>query len=257
MTTPITSKDNPRVKQAYLLMKHARNRREERKFVLEGLRLIRDAVQRGARLEYVLYEPKQADYDLIAQLQERKVGLHPITEDILRHLSDTQQPQGMIAVAPIPVPPLPKAPRAALVLDAVRDPGNLGTILRSAAAAACDVALLSLDCADPYSPKALRGGMGAHFRLPIVEADWGEMAGYLDGVAVYLADGRAERAYTDVDFCQRWALVIGNEAHGARRAARLKPTPIAIPMAADSESLNAAAACAVILFEAARQRRLG
>jgi len=257
MTTPITSKDNPRVKQAYLLMKHARNRREERKFTLEGLRLIRDAVQRGARLEYVLYEPKQADYDLIAQLQDSKISLHPISEEILRHLSDTQQPQGMIAVAPIPMPPLPKTPRAALVLDAVRDPGNLGTILRSAAAAACDVVLLSTDCADPYSPKALRAGMGAHFRLPIVEADWGEMAGYLDGVAVYLADGRAERAYTDVDFRQRWALVIGNEAHGARNAARLKPAPIAIPMAGDSESLNAAAASAVILFEAARQRRQG
>lgn len=254
MTTPITSKDNPRVKLAHGLQQSPRMRRSERKLVVEGVRLLRDVLSRKGKPEYVLYDLKQVDYDLLAQLQEREVNAYPVSEDILKYISDTQQPQGMLAVLPVPRLPIPKTPRAVLILDAIREPGNMGTILRTTAASGADLVILSPDCVDVYNPKVLRAGMGAHWRIPLVEAEWQEIAGFTEHMNVYLATGSAEQVYTSVDFQQAWALVIGNEAHGAQNAKRLNPKPIRIPMAADSESLNAAAATAVILFEAARQR---
>ncbi len=254
MTAPITSKDNPRVKLAHGLQQSARMRRSERKLVVEGTRLISDVLSRKGKPEYVLYEPKTTDYELLSRLQEREVSVYPVSEELLKYVSETQQPQGMVAVLPVPRLPLPKTPRAVLILDAIREPGNMGTILRTSAASGADLAILSPDCVDPYNPKVLRAGMGAHWRIPIVEAEWQEIEGFVEGMKIYLADGNAEQAYTDINFNQAWALVIGNEAHGAQTAKRLNPLPIRIPMSADSESLNAAAATAVILFEASRQR---
>jgi TrmH family RNA methyltransferase len=127
-------------------------------------------------------------------------------------------------------------------------------MLRSAAAAGVDVVALSSDCVDPYNPKALRAAMGAHFALPILELQWFEIAELTADMQTLLADGKAKRHYTDVDFTERTALIIGSEAHGA--AARKLPQvqPISIPMFNATESLNAAAAASVILFEAQRQR---
>jgi TrmH family RNA methyltransferase len=115
--------------------------------------------------------------------------------------------------------------------------------------------ILAPKTVDPYNPKVVRGAMGAHFRLPIVALSWPEIAEALAGVHVLLADVRAERAYYEVDWARPSALIIGGEAHGASREAReLAAAAIAIPMSGEAESLNAAMAASVILFEAARQR---
>jgi TrmH family RNA methyltransferase len=141
-----------------------------------------------------------------------------------------------------------------LILDAVRDPGNLGTILRAGAAAGVQAVLLSPTCVDAYNPKALRSGMGAHFRVPIVEMDWDKIGAYCRALAVYLADAEGDLSHDAVDWSAAWALIIGSEAHGAgSEAERLAQQRVYIPMAAATESLNAAIAAAVILFEAARQ----
>jgi len=255
MSDILTSLQNERVKLVYSLQNRPRARRKEMKIVLEGTRLIADAVSRRLRLEFVMYTPDKTDFNLIAQLQNTPAKLITVSNEIMQYISDTQQPQGMVAVTTIPVPPLPKDPRSVLILDAIREPGNMGTILRSATASGVDVVMLSPDCVDPYNPKVLRSGMGAHFRVPIVEAQWFEIAQYTETMPVYIADGGGQTHYTDVDFSQSWALVIGNEAHGANNALRLgEVTPISIPMASDTESLNAAMATSVILFEAQRQR---
>lgn len=255
MSETVTSLQNERVKLVYSLQQRPRARRKERKLALEGVRLIRDAVTRGVAPEFVLYTPKGADYELIAQLQNTRAKLIPVSDEVMAYVSDTQQPQGMIAVVPLPLPELPRQPTLALVLDGVREPGNLGTMLRSAAAAGVDVVALSPDCVDPYNPKVLRAGMGAHFALPILELQWFEIAQLVEGMQVLLAAGEAEQRYTDVDLTQRTALVIGNEAHGATAARKLPHVqPIAIPMLNATESLNAAIAASVILFEAQRQR---
>lgn len=257
MSELINSIQNERVKLVYGLQTRPRTRRKERKIVLEGVRLIADALMRQQRPDFVLYTPSTVDYHLIAQLQEAKAKLFAVSEDVMKHVSDTQQPQGVLGVFPIPMPPLPRHPKAVLILDAIREPGNMGTILRSAGASGVEVVLLSPDCVDPYNPKALRAGMGAHFRVPIIEAQWFEIAQYTEKMRVYVASGDGELRYSDANFQEAWAVVIGNEAHGANNANRLESvTTIAIPMATESESLNAAMASAVILFEAQRQRLL-
>jgi RNA methyltransferase, TrmH family len=257
MTDVITSLQNPRVKLASALQRSGRARRGERKIVLEGLRLVRDAVERGARVEAILYDLKDADFDFISSLQDKNVPVFPISPEISEHISETQQPQGIYGIFPIPMPDLPRTPQRVLILDAIREPGNMGTILRTACASGVEVVLLGAESVDPYNPKVLRAGMGAHFGLPILEASWGEIASYCKGLNLYLAAGDGEKTYTEVDWRQGWGLVIGNEAHGVQRAAQLKAERIRIPMAAATESINAALAAGVIVFEAQRQRLAG
>jgi RNA methyltransferase, TrmH family len=252
----INSPQNDKVKLAYALQNQAKVRRRERKIALEGVRLVRDAVERGRKPDFALYDPAQVDYELVALLQS-KIGqekLLSVSTEVLKHVSTTEQPQGIVAVFPMPLPELPRRPRRVLILDAIRDPGNMGTILRTAAAAGVQIIILSPECVDPYNPKVLRGGMGAHFRVPIAEAAWHEIAGFCEGLPVYLAASEGAARYDAVDW-SAWALIIGGEANGASEQARaLATSSIAIPMAAETESINAAVAAGVLLFEAARQR---
>lgn len=251
----ITSIQNKRVKYAKSLQTKARFRRTEKKIILEGNRLIHDALQRNAHPDYALYTPDNADYDLIATLQNKNCTLLPVGGDVLKHVSDTQQSQGIIGIFYIPKPPLPKSPQRILIMDSIREPGNMGTILRTAGAAGVDLVILSPNCVDPYNPKVLRAGMGAHFRVPIAEATWQEIQIFCDDLAIYSATADGETPYTDVDWTQAWAFIVGNEAHGISKESRhLSQAEISIPMASETESLNAAIATAVILFEAQRQR---
>jgi TrmH family RNA methyltransferase len=255
----ITSTQNEKVKLAYALQNQPKVRRSQRKLALEGTRLVRDAIERGRKPEFALFDPAAADMNLIVALQ-KQIGegkVLPVAPEVLKHVSTTEQPQGIVVVLPMPMPDLPKQPRRVLVVDGVRDPGNMGTLFRTAAAAGVQVVLLSPDCVDPYNPKVLRSGMGAHFRLPIVEASWEDIAIYCEALPIYLAAGEADGDYAAVDWTQPWALVIGSEAHGASAPARgLAKIAISIPMAAATESINAGVAAGVILFEAARQRRV-
>ena len=252
---PISSPQNKRVRYVKALAKRARLRRSERKVILEGDRLIGDALARGGAAELALYSLQRADYGVIAQLQRQGCALLPVTEGLLRQLSNTQQPPGILAVFHIPKPSISQPCRRVLILDAISEPGNLGTILRSATAAGVELAILAPGCCDVYSGKALRAGMGAHFRLPIVEADWREIADFCREMPVFAASATVDYPYTRVDWTSDWALILGNEAHGLSQAAqKLAAREISIPMAQASESLNVASAAAVILFEAQRQR---
>lgn len=255
----ITSLQNDKVKLVKGLQTRPRTRRKEYKIVLEGVRLVRDAIQQGQKPYFVMYEATSAtDYDLIALIQEKDFPLIPVNNEVMTHISDTQQPAGILAVFPMPTPPLPRKPSRVLILDRVGDPGNMGTLLRTAAAAGVDVVVLAPGCADPYNPKALRSGMGAHFRVPIVGAEWPEIEGYCEWLNVYVAMGDGDTTYDSVDWVGGWGLIIGSEAHGIGQEARsLAKKRIYIPMTAQTESLNAAMAAGVILFEAARQRRIG
>jgi TrmH family RNA methyltransferase len=170
----------------------------------------------------------------------------------------------VLALRPLPLPP---APNFALILDGVRDPGNLGTILRTAAAAGVQVVLLPPGSTDPYAPKVVRSAMGAHFRLPVHSLDWDMLRSYLNppgpGLmpAVFLADAAGGQPYTQADLRRPLALVIGGEAAGAgAEMAALAQARLHIPMpgSADTnqpvESLNAAVAAAILMFEVVRQR---
>jgi TrmH family RNA methyltransferase len=250
----ITSTQNERVRQAVLLQRNARARRKAGLMVLEGVRLIGDALARGLAPQVIFY-----DADVLEETAF-PVGASPalaaVTPEVMRYLSATETPPGALAVFPIQPPPIPDPLTSVLVLDALRDPGNLGTILRAAAAAGVDLVLLAPGCADAYNPKVLRAGMGAHVRLPVLEASWTRIAIITAGMHMLLADMQGDASYDAVDWREPWALIIGSEAHGeSEQAAQLAQQRVFVPMAAETESLNAAVAAAIMLFEAARQRR--
>ena len=144
-----------------------------------------------------------------------------------------------------------------MVLDGLRDPGNMGALIRTAAGAGVDAILVGPGSADPYSPKVLRSGMGGHFRIPVVRLAWDEILSQVEGLAPFLADSAGGPAYTQVDFTQPCALIIGSEAHGpGQQARRVAATRVHIPMPGNMESLNAAVAGGILLFEIARQKGL-
>ncbi|MCC2628824.1 MAG: putative rRNA methyltransferase tsnR [Thermomicrobiales bacterium] len=241
----ITSAANPAIALVRSLARRDR-RAAEGAFVVEGRRAVNDALQTGAipRLLLVRQDEPESwrDLSLPAAVHARVVERR-----LFDRLSDVQTPQGILAVFPFPnvaFPPDDPAPLA-LVIDRLRDPGNLGTLLRSAAGAGVNAVYLSPETVDPWNPKVVRAGMGAHFRVPLIT---------LDGVVASVA---AARPYDASDWTGAAALVIGGEAEGVGPELKAWGTEeVGIPLLHGVESLNAAAAGAVILFEAARQRRL-
>lgn len=196
---------------------------------------------------------------LLAELAAGDTALWQVSPEVMQALADTVTPQGIAAVVPMAAPDVARAREAGLllILDNLRDPGNLGTVLRTARAAGVEAVALSAGCVDLYAPKVVRAGMGAHFRLAVLPGlAWAEIASLATGRQVLLADARGELTPWQVNWRQPTALIIGNEAHGASPEARaLAPCGVRLPMEADMESLNAAIAAAVFMFEAQRQRR--
>jgi len=249
----ITSLTNEKVKLAHALQTQAKARRTESRMALEGVRLIRDAVAAGQRPDFILFDP---DAVSPADLHAPEKLCIPAAHEVIRHVSQTETPQGAVGVFPIQPPPLPRTLDRVLVLDAIADPGNLGTMLRTAAAAGVDAVLFAPGCADAYNPKALRAGMGAHFRVPALDAAWPRLEVALRGLHVRLADMTGDTAYDQADWTRPWALIIGSEAHGASpQAEEIAAERVYIPMAGRTESLNAAIACGVLLFEATKAAR--
>ncbi|MGB9736875.1 TrmH family RNA methyltransferase [Chloroflexus sp.] len=247
------------MKRLRALADTTRLRRRERSFVIEGVRLVSDALAAGAHLQVVLYAPDQlattaAGATLLAQLQDLP-RCFPATPAVVAAAADTEQPQGVVAA--VAWPDLPPRPGLRLILDEIQDPGNVGTLLRSAAAAGVGLVICAPGTADPFSPKVARAAMGAHFIVPLRLLPWDDIATELAGYTVYAADSAAQQPYYTVDWRQPAALIIGNEAHGVSTAARtLAHSTITIPMAGPIESLNAGVAGSIILFEALRQQTI-
>lgn len=230
--------------------------------MIEGVRLVADALAAGAQLRLVLYAPEQlaataGGQALLDALAERR-HTYAATAAVVAAAADTQHPQGVVAA--VAWPDLEPRPGLRLVLDGIQDPGNLGTLLRSAEAAGVGLALCGAGCADVSSPKVVRAAMGAHFALPIrADLSWDMIADALATAApIYAADVMATMPYYAADWRQPAALIIGSEAHGVSDAGLALAThQIGIPMLGRAESLNAGVAGSVILFEALRQRTRG
>jgi RNA methyltransferase, TrmH family len=257
MVSSITSVHNERAKYIRALVRR-RIRQREGRFVVEGTHLADEVVRAGIQPALVLYTEAWAASPearrLLPALIPAQEGAWLVSEEVLSACADSATPQGIIVV--VPFVHLQPQPGLILVLDGLRDPGNLGTVLRSAEASNVGQVLLSPGTVDSYNPKVVRAGMGAHFRLSILSADWPSIARRLTGRAVWLADARGALAYDCVDWTRPSALIVGGEAEGAGQAASCLATGrVRIPMAAETESLNAAMAATVILFEAARQHR--
>lgn len=256
----ITSPSNARVKHARSLAAK-RQRSAHRQFLVEGVRVIEEAERAGLTPALVFYEPQAINADtraatLLTRLRAHNSQVEAVTPAIFETLAMTDSPQGIVAVYPIPDLAIPPAPSLVLVLDALRDPGNLGTVLRTAWAAGVDLVLLAPGTADPFNPKVVRAGMGAHFFLPLVPQSWDGIRQTLGGVPrIYLADAGGELEYTQADWSTPRALIVGGEAQGASDSAgALATARLSIPMPGHAESLNAAIATGILLFEAVRNK---
>lgn len=255
----ITSTANDHVKYVRSLCRR-RIRYGERVFVVEGLRTLEEAL--AARIQPLLlfHTPSVLDSprarEILSQAAGRGVTSIAVTEPVMSAMADTVSPSGILAVLPMPQPSMPTALDWVLILDNVRDPGNLGTILRSALAAGVGWVFTTTGTVDVYSPKVVRAGMGAHFRMRLwIDQPWSEIHKVLAGLQVLVASARDGSPYWQVDWRRSTALVVGAEAEGVRpEAEQLATGRVTIPMRPNVESLNAAVAASVLLFEAARQR---
>jgi len=224
---------------------------------VEGIRLLEEARRAGWRPEVLLAVDDLSPRAAALVDAWRAEGVAPllVAGRVLTAASDTRTPQGVLAVFSQRQIPLKAKPDFLLLLDGVRDPGNLGTILRTALAAGVDGVLLPSGGVDPWAPKVVRAAMGAHFRLPIAQMDTQALRAALAGRAVYLAEARSGIPYTRADFRAPCVLAVGGEAAGAGPVVRsLASRAVHIPMPGPAESLNAAVAAAILMFEVVRQR---
>ncbi|HEX9839017.1 MAG TPA: RNA methyltransferase [Anaerolineales bacterium] len=252
----ITSSQNPKLKLVRALLGRAKERREAGAFVVEGVRLVEEAVKANWQFQFVLFSDglNERGKELVNTLTANQIEVEEVSGDLLQNVSETETPQGILAVLKLDSLPIPDSPNFLLIPDQIRDPGNLGTLLRTAAAAGAQAALLPPETTDAFAPKVLRAGMGAHFKLPIHSMVWDEIRERIKDMKIYVADMNG-RSCWKTDLRKPLALIIGGEAGGAsEEAQKLATHRISIPMPGNVESLNAGVAGSVLMFEIVRQR---
>ena len=272
----ISSPSNPRIR-ALQHLHTVRGRKKSGLFLMEGLHALEAVLDAGLLPRETYYQP-----DLLrrtprgADLLERMLHTLPgetlleVNERVIEAIGEVQTSQGVVCVLPLEAfaPERIAARRqqrvrlALLILDDLADPGNMGTILRTALAADVDKVLLTQRCVDCFSPKVVRAAVGAHVALPIApDLSWETIRAYVTAHCanqprIFLAAADGQQDYYRLNFTQPFALIIGSEAHGPSQSAReLASTTITIPLANGVESLNAAIATSVILYESVRQRK--
>lgn len=254
----IQSRDNPFYRELVKLSGSARQRGKANQTLLDGAHLLAAYLDSGDMPRHILLNAAALRDGEIAALLERVDGV-PVTQlddRLFAELSELKTPTGILALIDLPQPQATVAQsRFALLLEDIQDPGNLGSMLRSAAAAGCDAVFLSAGCADAWSPRVLRAAMGGHFVLQVYERqDLPEVAQAFPG-ALLAASLQATHSLYDCDLRGNVAFLIGNEGAGlSGELLDLATHKITIPMPGKMESLNAAAATAICLFEAVRQR---
>ena len=255
----ITSTSNPQVKRLLLLQKKSKARNEEGVFVVEGLRMFAEVPQERVEKVYV----SETLYNKKHDLNWAEFPVEILSDSVFKHVSDTQTPQGVLCIVK-----QKKYDLATLIdienphfmlLDNLQDPGNLGTIVRTAEGAGVDAVFMSKDCVDIYNPKTIRSTMGSIYRMPTIYIE--DTVNLLEifkekGIKSYAAHLDGKNSYDKEDYRAGTAILIGNEGNGLREEVSKKADIwVRIPMEGQVESLNAAIAASVFMFEVARQRR--
>ena len=253
----ITSTANPLIKELTLLQTKKSARKKAQTFVLEGLRGVNEIPDSGMLKQVIISEHVNLA-DLKLEFDEVIV----VPEDIYKHISDTKTPQGVMATVKMCHYELealtPKADGFYLVLENIQDPGNLGTIIRTAYGLGVDAVFLTKGCVDIYNPKTIRSTMGALLQVPIVmDLEIEDIVGWLQDsqITLFATDLAESIPLADCDFTGATAIAIGNEANGISEVLRsLAPQKMRIPMPGGLESLNASIAAAICMYEVMRQR---
>lgn len=264
----ITSTSNQRVKQIVQWQTKAKQRRQDDVFLAEGLKMYEEAPEGLIREVYLTdvlmrhLESGQNAAHLYIEEKLKKTGYELVSEEVFARMSDTQTPQGILTVLKRPVYELPQlwqSDRPLLVLlEDLQDPGNLGTILRTGEGAGITGVIMSKRTVDIYNPKTIRSTMGSIYRVPFLYVeDMGETVRALQkkGIHVYAAHLKGQSCYSSFSFVEGTAFMIGNEGNGlSRETADLADFYLRIPMEGQVESLNAAIAASLLMYEAHRQR---
>ncbi len=256
----ITSTRNPKIQHLRALQSRSKERKESAAFVIEGVRLAEEAVGASWPVSGGIYTEALGERgtQVAEQLLEGGIELELVSPEVMAAASDTRNPQGLLLELASQELAMPAEIDFVLIVDEVRDPGNLGSLLRSAAAAAVSTVLLSPGCADAFAPKVLRGGMGAHFQITIRKMDWKKIGSFCrqHSLQIFLTAADEGKSYDTADLRHPLAFILGGEAQGGGEEARALATDIVkINMPGKMESLNAAVAGSLMLFEVLRQRQ--
>ena len=256
----ITARSNPQLKALATLLRKRSAREEERVFVCEGKKMFFEILSQHPKSLEKVYLSERGLASLTEEEKERLAGctFEIVSDEAFDAVAETVTPQGVLATVHMPeysLSELLKGERARLlVLERLQDPGNLGTILRTAEAAGMNGVILSADSVDAFNPKVVRSTMGAILRVPFLYAeDWSAMLDSLKsaGVTLYAAHLQGSVPYTEPCYGERCAILIGNEANGLTDETTAKAdVRVRIPMEGQAESLNAAVAAAILMYRA-------
>jgi TrmH family RNA methyltransferase len=267
LSTGLTGSHSPALRAARRLTKRA-FRQRERAFLAEGPQAVAEAFRSGAGVTdlFVTVPARARHQDLVAEIEAAGIGVHVVSGEVMGELAQTVTPQGLLAVCGFIDVPLARVAAGTLVvlLANVRDPGNAGTVLRTADAAGASAVIFADASVDPYNGKCVRASAGSLFHVPVVAgASVKEAVAALReaGLRIVAADGRAGRSLADPDVEARLAgptaWMFGNEAWGLPPdLVALADEPVAVPIYGRAESLNLASAAAVCLYASARAQRV-
>ncbi len=271
----ITSTSSSQVKHIVNLQKKSKLRREERQFVVEGIKMVSEAPKERLVKVYISETFKADNEEFLDKMNYEALGkdvLEVVSDNVFIRMSDTQTPQGIMAVVKMSGVCIEdmfekdncsdskddKKQPLLLILENLQDPGNLGTIIRMAEGAGVTGVIMSSNTVDIYNPKTIRSTMGSLYRVPVIYVD--DMCEAVEeckqkGVKVYAAHLKGTDNYNKKDYTQPTAFMIGNEGNGLTDKLTYKADELVrIPMQGKVESLNAAIACTILTYEAVRQR---
>ena len=261
----ITSTSNPRVRQLVLWQEKAKKRREDNVFLAEGIKMLREAprdwIKEVYLTEEVLQRLRKEDGEVLTKIEN--TGYEILSNEVMKKVSDTQTPQGALVVLNRPSYMLEdivgNGEGTFMVLENLQDPGNLGTIIRTGEGAGIRGVIMSQDTVDIYNPKTIRATMGSVYRVPFIYVETlSNSICYLKekGVRTYAAHLKGTKQYYEFSYTGGTAFLIGNEGNGLKKeTADLADEYLRIPMEGQVESLNAAIAATILMYEAYRQRR--
>ncbi|NLM05166.1 MAG: RNA methyltransferase [Clostridiales bacterium] len=260
----ISSQQNRLVKHARLLH-NKKNRTLHKQFIIEGIRAVEEYIKYDASISYTLYsediENVSGGLELLNKLKD-KYEAHKVSKEIFKKISDTENPQGILSIVGIKEYDLNEMNfednPLFIVLDRIQDPGNMGTIIRTAEAVGAEAIILNKGCTDPYNPKTVRATMSALLHIPIIETndndDWISVFKRHD-IRIIGSSLDTDKSYLDIDYRGGVALIIGNEANGIdEKLFPIIDTFIKIPITGKIESLNASIAAAILMYKASEYK---
>ncbi len=258
----ITSVKNTKIKITRELLSAKKHREQTRMMIVEGVRLAEEALAANAAINFCLYSDRISERGkkVVHKIQALSYDAEEVSADLMDRVSDTKTSQGILLAAPYPEVPLQKKVDPVLVLDGIRDPGNMGTILRTAAAMDIGAVMLTPGTTDPFSPKVMRAAMGAQFHIPIRymgAQDIQKFCKSINGLdlSILLTNSNSLKTCWEADLSKPICIVIGSEAEGVSDNLReIGDEAISIPMGSLMESINAAIAASILIYEIKRQR---